>query len=106
MWVVIGEGPLRLRLEALARAAGLDGAVCFLGAVPDAERDRWLRRADVFAMLSRLPGEGFGIAYLEAGARGKPVLAGNLGGPRGGGAGRRQRGARGSPRRGVPSQLR
>ena len=57
----------------------------FLGAVSDAERDTWLRRADLLAMPSRLPGagragEGFGIVYLEAGAYGKPVVAGNVGG--------------------------
>ena len=60
-------------------------AVRFLGAVDDAERDRWLRSADVFAMPSRLPnaglaGEGFGIVYLEAAAYGKPVVAGNVAG--------------------------
>jgi phosphatidylinositol alpha-1,6-mannosyltransferase len=84
-WVVIGEGPLRPSLEALARSSRLDGTARFLGAVSDEERDWWLRRADVFAMPSRLPegalgGEGFGIAYLEASAHGKPVLAGDVGG--------------------------
>lgn len=84
-WVVIGDGPLRAALEERARAAGLSDSVRFLGAVPDAERDRWLERADVFAMPSRLPGgrlagEGFGIAYMEAAARGTPALAGDVGG--------------------------
>ena len=37
-------------------------------------------------MPSRLPGpgeagDGFGIVYLEAGSYGKPVVAGNVGGP-------------------------
>lgn len=80
-WVVIGEGPLRADLEALAHARGLGGVARFLGAVSDQERDRWLRRASVFAMPSRLPGEGFGIVYLEANTYGKPVIAGNVGGP-------------------------
>jgi phosphatidylinositol alpha-1,6-mannosyltransferase len=80
-WVVIGEGPLRPRLEELARSSGIADSVRFLGAVSDMERDLWLRRADVLAMPSRLAGEGFGIAYLEASAHGKPVLAGNVGGP-------------------------
>jgi phosphatidylinositol alpha-1,6-mannosyltransferase len=84
-WVVIGEGPLRPGLERLAAAHGVADAVRFLGAVSDTERNAWLRRAQALAMPSRLPdggfaGEGFGIVYLEAGAYGKPVLAGNVAG--------------------------
>ncbi len=84
-WVVIGDGPLREELEQLARSQGLNGAVRFLGSVSDEERDAWLARADLLAMPSRLPenglaGEGFGLAYLEAGAFGKPVVAGAAGG--------------------------
>jgi len=80
-WVVIGEGPLRPSLESLVDSCGLTGVVRFLGAVSDEERNSWLRRANVFAMPSRLPGEGFGIAYLEASAFGKPVVAGKVAGP-------------------------
>ncbi|HMD52318.1 MAG TPA: glycosyltransferase family 4 protein [Solirubrobacteraceae bacterium] len=84
-WVVIGDGPLRGELEALAVARGVAESVSFLGAVDDQERNRWLRRCQVFTMPSRLPGagragEGFGIVYLEAGAYGKPVVAGNVAG--------------------------
>jgi phosphatidylinositol alpha-1,6-mannosyltransferase len=84
-WVVIGDGPLRGRLEELARSGGVAGAARFLGAVGDEERNEWLRRADVFVMPSRLPkdglaGEGFGIVFMEASAYGKPVVAGNVGG--------------------------
>jgi phosphatidylinositol alpha-1,6-mannosyltransferase len=84
-WIVIGDGSLRGELEALARSAGLADGARFLGSVSDEERDSWLRRCDLLAMPSRLPGagqagEGFGIAYLEASAHGKPVVAGNVGG--------------------------
>jgi phosphatidylinositol alpha-1,6-mannosyltransferase len=84
-WVVIGDGSLRPAIEELARASGLGEAVLFLGAVSDEQRSQWLRRADVFAMPSRVPadghaGEGFGISFLEAGAHGKPVVAGGVGG--------------------------
>ncbi len=84
-WVIVGDGPLRGEIERLAAAHGLDGAVRFVGRVPDDERDGWLQRAHLFAMPSRLPaqrlgGEGFGIVYLEAGANGLPVVAGNVGG--------------------------
>jgi phosphatidylinositol alpha-1,6-mannosyltransferase len=84
-WVVIGEGSLRPGLEALAASYGVSQAIRFLGAVSDEQRNLWLRRARLLAMPSRLPaggfaGEGFGIVYLEAGAYGKPVVAGNVGG--------------------------
>jgi phosphatidylinositol alpha-1,6-mannosyltransferase len=84
-WVVVGDGPLRAGLERAAVGQGLQGNVRFVGTVPDDERDRWLRRAHVFTMPSRLPagglaGEGFGIVYLEAGAHELPVVAGNVGG--------------------------
>jgi phosphatidyl-myo-inositol dimannoside synthase len=84
-WVVVGDGSLRTELEARVRAEGLSDSVRFLGAVSDEQRDGWLRRADVVAMPSRLPadggaGEGFGIAFMEAAAHGRPVVAGNVGG--------------------------
>jgi phosphatidyl-myo-inositol dimannoside synthase len=84
-WVVIGDGSLRAGLEQQARCYGVADAIRFLGSVSDAQRDSWLRRAQLLAMPSRLPGggfagEGFGIVYLEAGSYGKPVVAGNVGG--------------------------
>jgi phosphatidylinositol alpha-1,6-mannosyltransferase len=84
-WVVIGDGSLRAGIEQLAQSYGVAESVHFLGAVSDEQRNSWLRRAHLLAMPSRLPaggfaGEGFGIVYLEAGAYGKPVVAGNVGG--------------------------
>jgi phosphatidylinositol alpha-1,6-mannosyltransferase len=81
---VIGDGPLRPGLERLARELDVGGAVRFHGAVGDTRRDAILAGATVFAMPSRTDpdgaGEGFGIVYAEAGARGLPVVAGNVGG--------------------------
>lgn len=84
-WIVIGDGSLRPGIEQLAESYGLAESTHFLGAVSDEQRNSWLRRAHLLAMPSRLPagglaGEGFGIVYLEAGAYGKPVVAGNVGG--------------------------
>ncbi len=84
-WAVVGDGPLRASLEAEVARRGLGDVVEFAGAVSDHERDAWLDRAWVFTMPSRTPpgsmsGEGFGIVFLEAGAHGLPVLAGNVGG--------------------------
>jgi len=84
-WVVLGDGPLRAGLERQVHANGISDAVRFLGAASDQVRNLWLRRAHLLAMPSRLPegglaGEGFGIVFLEAGAYGKPVVAGNVAG--------------------------
>lgn len=86
-WVVIGDGRIRPELEARAQQLGISDSVKFLGAVDDAERDRWLATAHVFAMPARYPkdeigGEGFPVVYLEAAAWGLPAVAGNVGGPR------------------------
>lgn len=84
-WVVVGDGSLRDELQAMAGALGVRDAITFTGALDDAGRNGWLQRADVFAMPGRLMpggagGEGFGIAYLEAGAHGLPSVSGNVGG--------------------------
>jgi phosphatidylinositol alpha-1,6-mannosyltransferase len=83
--VLLGDGAYREFYRRLASTLGIADRVLFLGRVPDAVRDAWLSTCDVLAMPSRVspvdgPGEGFGIVYLEAGARGKPVLAGRAGG--------------------------
>lgn len=70
--VVIGDGPERRRLEAMAGAH-----IRFLGRCPDREVNGWLERcrAYVYAGL-----EDFGIAPLEAMAAGAPVIAYGAGG--------------------------
>jgi glycosyltransferase involved in cell wall biosynthesis len=72
--VVIGDGPERRRLEALARPN-----VRFLGRCPDGEAAAWLERcrAYVYAGL-----EDFGIAPVEAMAAGAPVIGYGAGGLR------------------------
>ena len=82
-WVVVGDGPLRRPVEALARNTG--ARAHFVGNASDEERNNWLDRAHVFCMPSRVPGggfagEGFGIVFLEAGLHELPVVAGNVGG--------------------------
>jgi glycosyltransferase involved in cell wall biosynthesis len=64
--VVLGEGPERARLEALAGEG-----VLLPGRVGDVAS--WYRRAEVLVHPSRW--EGFGLALLEAMLAGKPVVA-------------------------------
>lgn len=74
-YLLAGRGDDRARLEVMARELGVQGAVTFVGFVPDDELADHYRLADVFAMPST--GEGFGIVFLEAMGCGTPVLAGN-----------------------------
>jgi glycosyltransferase involved in cell wall biosynthesis len=60
--VVLGEGPERERLEALARTLGVADAVHMPGRAGDVAS--WYRRADLLVHPARW--EGFGLALLEA----------------------------------------
>jgi glycosyltransferase involved in cell wall biosynthesis len=73
---LVGDGPARPAVEALAASLGLAGDVDFLG-----ERDdlpALLAGADVFLLPSA--SESFGLAALESLASGVPVVASNVGG--------------------------
>lgn len=72
IYVVLGEGDDRARLEALAREEGVEDHVRFMGRVDEATLVEAYRLADVFVMPST--GEGFGIAYIEAMACGAPAV--------------------------------
>jgi phosphatidylinositol alpha-1,6-mannosyltransferase len=81
---VVGDGPDRDRLLALAQTGGVADRVRLLGSVSDADKIACLHLCDVLAMPSRdlpsEPPEGFGIAYLEANLCGKPCIAADSGG--------------------------
>jgi phosphatidylinositol alpha-1,6-mannosyltransferase len=85
LYVVVGDGPFRPALEALAEQLGVASSVRFAGRVDSAALPAFYRLCDVFVMPSRLRAEhhdveGFGIVYIEAGACGKPVVGGLSGG--------------------------
>ncbi len=73
---VIGEGPERERLEAVARAAGVERAVRFLGYRADARL--LLPGLDAYANASTH--EGVSLTVLEAMAAALPVVATHVGG--------------------------
>ena len=72
-YFVVGDGDDRFRLECLAADVAVANRVRFLGVRSDAEVASFYQACDAFVMPSR--GEGFGLVYLEAMARGKPVVA-------------------------------
>ena len=76
VFIVIGDGPMRERLEAEARLLGVDGRMRFIG-----------ERGDVLALLPSLTAlvvpshaEGMPLALMEAMAAGVPVVATSVGG--------------------------
>jgi len=78
VYLVVGEGDDRGRLEALAREAGVENRIRFLGALPPQHLPEAYRLPDLFVMPSTQ--EGFGIAFLEAMASGTPALGLDVGG--------------------------
>jgi phosphatidylinositol alpha-1,6-mannosyltransferase len=82
-YVMVGAGEELASLTTLTQALGVQDSVVFAGSVPDQELAAYYAACDVFIMPNRQIGddiEGFGIAYLEAGAAGKPVIGGKSGG--------------------------
>lgn len=71
--VIVGDGPLRGRLERAVRRRGLDGLVRVTGRLPRHQvRDELLAAA---LYVAPSPKESFGIAALEARCAGVPVVA-------------------------------
>lgn len=75
VYLVVGDGDDRGRLETLAQKAGVADRVRFVGAVAASELADYYRLADAFAMPSTQ--EGFGIVFIEAAACGLPPIGGN-----------------------------
>lgn len=76
--VLVGEGPLRGRLERLALRLAIADRVEFRGELPHEQVPGALAELDIFVLPSRA--EGFGVAALEAQAMRLPVVASDVGG--------------------------
>ena len=76
---VIGEGPLRAELEALARSLGIADDVCFLGASTNVMVTAAMRAADLFVLPSVTAAngdeEGTPTVLMEAAYHRLPVVA-------------------------------
>ncbi|WP_051328303.1 glycosyltransferase family 4 protein [Desulfatirhabdium butyrativorans] len=75
--VLVGDGPLRGRLERLGEALGISGRVRFAGKRDHAEIPLWMNAADVFCLPSLR--EGHPNVVMEALACGIPVVASDVG---------------------------
>jgi phosphatidylinositol alpha-1,6-mannosyltransferase len=85
LYLVAGEGPDRVRIEAAVDRRGLRDRVKLLGAVSDAKLADLYHGADLFVMPNVPVAndmEGFGLVLLEAGLCGLPAVASNIEGIR------------------------
>jgi teichuronic acid biosynthesis glycosyltransferase TuaC len=69
---IVGDGPERVALEALAAQRNLHERVAFTGQLPPAEARSRAAAADLFVLPS--VDEAFGVAYVEAMAAGVPAI--------------------------------
>jgi len=76
--LLAGDGPTRLKAEALAARLGLAARVQFLGLVDGVEKDLFFRRINVLCLPSLA--ENLPISLLEAMGYGRPVIASRVGG--------------------------
>jgi glycosyltransferase involved in cell wall biosynthesis len=72
--LLIGDGPLRPRLEQQAIVQKVRDRVVFLGEIQNRDIVPYYHAADVFVLPSVARSEAFGIVQLEAMASGKPVV--------------------------------
>jgi phosphatidyl-myo-inositol dimannoside synthase len=84
-FLVVGTGPDLERLQTLAHRKEVADKVIFAGEVGWDVLPQYFKAGDVFAMPCRtrklgLEVEGFGLAFLEASAVGRPAVAGDSGG--------------------------
>lgn len=76
---ICGDGPLRGQLESMARDLGVEERVRLLGRLSHPEVIRRIDDSHVLVVASHI--ETFGVAAIEAMARGRPVVATRCGGP-------------------------
>jgi phosphatidylinositol alpha-1,6-mannosyltransferase len=80
VYMIVGDGDDRHRLEQKARSLGISEQVIFAGRITEVEKVSYHCLANAFVMPSY--GEGFGIVFLEALACGIPVIGSKVDGSR------------------------
>ncbi|HYB76915.1 MAG TPA: glycosyltransferase family 4 protein [Candidatus Bathyarchaeia archaeon] len=82
-YLIVGEGPEKAAIAALARELGLSEQVILAGKAQDQQLADIYNLSDLFVLANRVVAgdlEGFGMVFLEANAAGKAVLGGRTGG--------------------------
>jgi phosphatidylinositol alpha-1,6-mannosyltransferase len=82
-YIIAGTGNDLARLQKIVAQQKLNDYVIFAGFVPEDQLTDYYDLCDIFVMPSKQDDqmvEGFGLSFLEANARGKPVIGGRHGG--------------------------
>src|SRR5262249_30414488 len=84
VYIIVGDGPERSKLEELTKSLNLTAHVKFAGRVSEADLLAYYHACNLFVQPNRrMPDgddEGFGLVFIEAGACCKPVIGGRSGG--------------------------
>ena len=84
VYLIGGVGPEERRLKMLVRELGLEKYIRFLGLIDRKDIVAYHDIGELFIMPNRIlddgDSEGFGIVFIEANARRRPVIGGNVGG--------------------------
>lgn len=75
---IVGHGSQEQELKTLAFNLGIADKTTFVGSVSHENVPKELNKLDIYVALSRE--ESFGVAIIEAGAAGKPVIVSEVGG--------------------------
>jgi len=84
-YLIVGDGPESGHIRKVIRCHNLEDRVFMLGRIPDKDKTIVYNASDIFIMPNiTIPGdvEGFGIAGIEAGSCGLPVVGSNIQGIR------------------------
>lgn len=77
---LVGGGPQAAEYQQQANRLGIAEQVELIGRVPHTQVPNELAKLDIYVALSRLDSESFGVAIIEAGAAGRPVVVSDAGG--------------------------
>ncbi len=83
VYVIVGDGPEREKLQATSYKLQVQDNILFTGEISEEEKMAFYQLCDIFVMVPRQIGpdvEGFGTVFLEANQYGKPTVAGRSGG--------------------------
>lgn len=82
-YLIVGEGPEKKNLMTMSRDLALGKQVVFTGYVSQTVLEDYYALCDLFVMAGRETEEfieGFGLVFIEASMRGKPVIGTRVGG--------------------------